>query len=70
MLDSGAVLAYVHGSEVVGRALADAADLGETVAVPVTCLIEAYSLLDHDEFGPVAVLRSLPAVRLASYLSS
>lgn len=64
VLDTGAILAYAHGVEAVGRVIADAADSGTTVAVPVTCLLEAYSLLDYDEFGPLGVLQSLPAVQL------
>jgi hypothetical protein len=64
VLDTGAILAYAHGVEAVGRVIADAADTGTTVAVPVTCLIEAYSLLIHDEFGPLDVLRGLPVVHI------
>jgi hypothetical protein len=65
VFDSGALLAYVHGVEAVGQLLVDVADadIGATVGVPLTCLIEAYSLLRHDEHDLLGLLRRNPAVR-------
>jgi hypothetical protein len=68
VLDSGAIMAYVHGVEAVGQILADVTDAEGSVAVPLLCLIEAYSLLDHDEHEIVRVLRRNPAVETLSPL--
>ncbi|WP_433200017.1 hypothetical protein ACQP00_28025 [Dactylosporangium sp. CS-047395] len=65
VLDSGALIAYVHGSEPVGRLLFRAAEDLTAVAVPTTCLIEAYSgLQGEEEFDRLRVLRLLPAIRV------
>lgn len=63
VLDSGAIMAYAHGVESVGQILADVTDAEGSVAVPLLCLIEAYSLLDHEEYELVRVLRRNPAVQ-------
>jgi hypothetical protein len=65
VLDSGALMAYVHGVDRVGELLFHAAEDGLAVAVPSTCLIEAYQGLGfEDEFGLLRVLRQLPVVVL------
>ena len=63
VLDTGALLAYVQGVEAVGQVLVDVADADGTVAVPLVCLVEAYSLLHHDEHELLRMLRRNPAVR-------
>lgn len=63
MLDSGALMAYAHGVEAVGQILVDVADVNGTVAVPLVCLIEAYSLLHHDEHELLRLLRRNPTVQ-------
>ncbi|MEV1288734.1 hypothetical protein [Micromonospora sp. NPDC049679] len=63
VLDSGALMAYAHGVEAVGEILVEVADAEATVAVPLVCLVEAYSLLDHDEHDLLRMLRRNPAVR-------
>lgn len=63
VLDSGALMAYVHGVEAVGQILVDVADVGATVVVPLVSLIEAYSLLHHDEHELLRLLRRNPAVQ-------
>ncbi|WP_432827460.1 hypothetical protein [Dactylosporangium sp. CA-092794] len=64
MLDSGAVMAYVHGADPVGELLFRAAEDGFAVAVPSTCLLEAYQALRFEEFDLLRVLRRLPVVRV------
>ncbi len=65
VLDSGALMAYVHGVDRVGELLFRAAEDGFAVAIPSTCLIEAYSGLDFDaEFDMLRVLRLLPVVHV------
>src|SRR5690348_6137539 len=58
-------MAYVHGVDTIGHLLVDIADADPdaTVAVPLTCLLEAYSLLQHDEQDMLRMLRRNPAVR-------
>jgi hypothetical protein len=63
VLDSGALMAYVHGVEAVGQVLVDVADADGTVAVPLICVVEAYSLLHHEEYELLRMLRRNPAVR-------
>jgi hypothetical protein len=63
VLDTGALMAFVHGVDQVGQILVDVADVEGTVAVPLVCVLEAYSLLHHDEHEHVRVLRRNPAVR-------
>jgi hypothetical protein len=63
VLDTGALLAYVHGVQAVGEALVEVADAQGTVAVPSTCLLEAYSVLDSDEHELLRMLRRNPAVQ-------
>jgi hypothetical protein len=63
VFDSGAIMAYVHGVEAVGQILADVTDAEGSVAVPLLCLVEAYSLLDHEEYELVRVLRRNRAVQ-------
>jgi len=65
VLDTGALMAYVHGEERVGEILVDVTDVEGTVAVPIICVVEAYSLLHHDEHEYLRVLRRNPAVRTA-----
>ncbi|MEV1328544.1 hypothetical protein AB0J20_03070 [Micromonospora costi] len=62
VLDTGALLAYVHGVQAVGEALVEVADAEGSVAVPSTCLLEAYCLLDPSEHELVRMLRRNPAV--------
>ena len=63
VFDTGAVLAYVGGTSRVGGILADATDTQNTVAIPLVCVIEAYSLLDYDSHDLIRVLRTNPSVR-------
>jgi hypothetical protein len=63
VLDSGALMAYVHGVDRVGRLLYQAAEGAFVVAVPNTCLVEAYSgLTSEEEFDLLRVLRLHPVV--------
>ena len=63
VLDSGALMAYVHGVDRVGELLFRAAEDSFAVAIPSTCLIEAYQALSFDdEFDMLRVLRLLPVV--------
>lgn len=71
VLDSGALVAYSHGVDSVGQLLVDVADAEVTVAVPIVCLVEAYSLLHHSDHRLLRMLRRNPyvqTVRLASDL--
>ncbi|MCW3840418.1 hypothetical protein ONA70_09960 [Micromonospora yasonensis] len=63
VLDTGALLAYVHGVPAVGEALVEVADAEGTVALPLACLLEAYTLLEPDEHELLRMLRRSPAVR-------
>ncbi|MEV0428498.1 hypothetical protein [Micromonospora sp. NPDC050495] len=63
VLDTGALLAYVHGVPAVGEALVEVADTEGTAALPLACLLEAYSLLEPDEHELLRMLRRNPAVR-------
>jgi hypothetical protein len=63
VFDTGALLAYVHGDEAVGQILVDVADVEGTVAIPLICVVEAYSLLHHDEYVLPGMLRRNPAAR-------
>jgi hypothetical protein len=58
VFDTGAVLAFAHGVEQVGQMIADSADAGARIAVPVVCLLEAYRILDHTEHGLLGPLRA------------
>jgi hypothetical protein len=63
VLDSGAVMAYVHGVDRVGELLFRAAEDNFAVAIPSTCLIEAYQALRSDaELDMLRLLRLLPIV--------
>jgi len=62
VLDTGALVAFAHGVEAVGQVLVDVADIGGTVAVPAVCLVEAYSLLQRDEYELLKMLRRNPTV--------
>jgi hypothetical protein len=64
VLDTGALLAFAAGVEKVGETLADAADSQSRVAVPLVCVIEAYSFLQYADHDLVRVLRGHPAVSL------
>jgi hypothetical protein len=64
VLDSGALMAYAHGVEAVGQILVEVADTEGTIAVPLICLVEAYSLLHHDEHDLLRMLRRNPAVQV------
>jgi len=58
-------MAYVHGVDAVGQALSDASDADELVAIPSTCLLEAYSVLGFGaEFEMLGVLRAHPSVQV------
>lgn len=65
VLDTGALIGYAQGVEAVGQVLVEVADAdpGGTVAVPLICLIEAYTLLHHSEHEFLRMLRRNPAVR-------
>jgi hypothetical protein len=63
MLDTGALMAFVHGEQRVGQILLDVTDVEGTVAIPLICLVEAYSLLHHDEHQHLRLLRRNPGVR-------
>lgn len=62
VLDSGALVAYVRGVDRVGELLFRAAENSFAVAIPSTCVIEAYSGLHFDEFDMLRLLRLLPVV--------
>ncbi|MEV0154252.1 hypothetical protein AB0H57_10995 [Micromonospora sp. NPDC050686] len=66
VLDTGALMAYAQSVDAVGEAVVEAADAGETVAVPLVCLLEAYSLLDHTEHEFLRMLRRNPAVQVVT----
>jgi len=55
-------MGYAHGVDAVGQILVDVADADGTVAIPLLCLVEAYSLLHHTEFEPLRMLRRNRAV--------
>jgi hypothetical protein len=63
VLDTGALLAYANGDDVVGEVIVDASDVGGSVALPLVCLIEAYCLLRHDGHDMLRALRVNRAVR-------
>lgn len=63
VLDSGALVAYARGVDTVGQVLVDVADAGGTVAIPLICLLEAYSLLHREEHALLKMLRRNPVVR-------
>ncbi|KAB1943578.1 hypothetical protein F8271_09860 [Micromonospora sp. ALFpr18c] len=64
VLDTGALMAYAQGVDAVGEAMVAAADADATVAVPLVCLLEAYSLLDHTEHEYLTMLRRNPTVQV------
>ena len=57
-------MAYAAGVSGVGELVVDAADTANAVAVPLVCLIEAYSMLDHDDHDLISVLRTNSAIRV------
>jgi hypothetical protein len=59
-------VAYTHGAATVGQLLVDVADAEVTVAVPVVCLVEAYSQLHHSEHRLLRMLRRNPYVLTAA----
>jgi hypothetical protein len=63
VFDTGAVMAYADGVARVGGIIADAADTQNIVAVPLVCVVEAYSLLDHHDHDLIRVLRTSPSVQ-------
>jgi hypothetical protein len=63
VLDTGAIVAFTRGVEAVGRVLVDAADAEGVVAIPMICLIEAYSLVQYRDHELLRLLRRNPAVR-------
>jgi hypothetical protein len=65
VLDTGALMAFAHGVDTVGHVLADAADVDGTVAAPLLCVVEAYSLVDHKHHDMLRMLRRNPVVRTA-----
>jgi hypothetical protein len=62
VLDTSAVLAYAHGSELVGESIAKAADVKLHALVPALCLAEAYRRIDTDGWSYVDILAMLPNV--------
>jgi hypothetical protein len=64
VLDTGAIMAYVGGVSRVGGIVADAADTANVVALPLVCVIEAYSLLDYEDHDLIRVLRTNPSVQV------
>lgn len=65
ILDTGALLAYVHGVDRVGELLFRASEEQYTVGVPSTCLLEVAPLLSFDdELDMLRLLRTLPQVRV------
>jgi hypothetical protein len=61
-MDTACVLAYVDGHYEIGKAIADRADLGESVVVPMVCLMEAYRRVDPKRHEMVEMLASLDNV--------
>jgi len=68
VLDTGALMAYAHGSDVIGELLFHASDHALAVAVPSVCLAEAYSLLDYDEMPHLRLLRAHDRVNVVPLL--
>jgi hypothetical protein len=66
VLDTGAVMAFADGVTAVGGIVADASDTDNTVAIPLVCVIEAYSLVDYKNHDLIRVLRTNPAVRVVT----
>ncbi|MBQ0905531.1 hypothetical protein [Micromonospora sp. U21] len=64
MLDTGVLMAYAQGVDALSEAMVAAADANATVAVPLVCLLEAYSLLNHTEYAYLSMMRRNPAVRV------
>ncbi|GAA3198820.1 hypothetical protein ACFO1B_02310 [Dactylosporangium siamense] len=62
VLDTGAVMAYVNGVDRVGELLFRAAEDRFGVAVPSTCLLEAYQAMHVEDFDMLRLLRLLPIV--------
>ncbi|WP_327003655.1 hypothetical protein OHA72_52775 [Dactylosporangium sp. NBC_01737] len=63
VLDTGALMAYVHGVDRVGELLFRAAEEGFGVTIPSTCLLEAYQAMDYDgDLDMLRVLRLHPVV--------
>lgn len=69
VLDSGALVAYSHGDDAIGQLLVDVADAEVTVAVPLVCLVEAYSILHHTEHRLLRMLRRNPYVTTTTLAS-
>jgi hypothetical protein len=65
VLDTSAVLAYAHGSDLVGESIARAADEEFEVLVPVLCLVEAYRQIETAGWSYVDLLATLPNVVVA-----
>ncbi|HEX2774472.1 MAG TPA: hypothetical protein VHN18_18860 [Micromonosporaceae bacterium] len=64
VLDATALCAYVDGNVAVGELMAEVADEGRQVAVPVTCLAAAYVARDGDVDGALlALLMTAPLIR-------
>ncbi len=63
VLDTGALMGFAHRVDAVGQILVDLADADGTAAVPSLCLVEAYSLLHHEEYEWLRLLRRNPAVQ-------
>jgi hypothetical protein len=64
VFDTGAIMAYAGGVSRVGGIVADAADTANVVGIPLVCVIEAYSLLDHEDHDLIRVLRTNSSVRV------
>jgi hypothetical protein len=65
VLDTDALLVYSAGSERVGFAMSRAADAGQSVLVPATCLAAAYRDAPAVSVPYLDILASLPYVVVA-----
>lgn len=65
VLDTAALLAYARSESIIGLALAQISDDGDTAVVADTCFIEAYSLLDYARFDMLDLVRAHHAVRIS-----
>jgi hypothetical protein len=59
VLDTDSVLAYAAGHMKVGKAIADRSDLGESVIVPLICVMEAHRRVEGDGHNLIDLLVSL-----------
>lgn len=65
VLDTDALLAYVHDGSTIGELLWHAAERSALVGIPSTCLLEVFTLLQSDaEADMLRLLRIQPAIRV------